>query len=79
MANTTITETEYHAWLRRLLASKGLKATDIAQTWKVDDALVSRFIKTGEGNLTLDRARTLAKLLGLSLEQLDTLIQYRGW
>lgn len=59
-----------HAWLKPALAGAGHRQKDVATAWGVDDAVVSRFIKIGEPELTWDRAQTLARMLGLSLDEL---------
>jgi len=62
---------ERHGWLRNALADKDLKASDVARAWNVDDALVSRFIKTGNAVITLERLQTLSQMLGIDLNTLS--------
>jgi len=59
-----------HGWLRIALADAGHRQKDVAKAWGCDDAVVSRFIKTGEPDLTWDRAQTLCSMLGMSLDEL---------
>lgn len=62
---------ERHEWLRDALADKGLRAKDVAKAWGVDDAVVSRFIKTGEPELSFTRAEALCRMLGLTISDLQ--------
>lgn len=59
-----------HGWLRGALADKGLQQQDVAKRWGVDNAVVSRFIRTGTPELTWDRAMALSEMLGMSLDEL---------
>lgn len=63
-------ERDRHAWLRTALADRGHRQKDLAKAWGVDDAVASRFIKTGEPELTFDRAQSLAKMLDVGLDEL---------
>lgn len=64
-----------HGWLRSALADKGLRQKDLAKLWGCDEAVVSRFVKTGDPELTWDRANTLSSKLGMSLEELKLRLQ----
>jgi hypothetical protein len=66
----TVTKERYR-WLRDALADKGLRAKDVAKAWGCTDAVVSRFIKLGEPELTWDRAETLSRMLGMDLRELQ--------
>lgn len=68
---------ERHSWIRGRLLDLGRQATDIAIVWgrlegkkKLDDAVISRFIKTGTPTITLERAVVLAELLQMGLLEL---------
>jgi hypothetical protein len=63
---------ERHGWLRDALADKGLTAADLARAWGVDDAVTSRFIKTGQGDFSFERVQITMRLLGLTFEELST-------
>lgn len=43
--------------------------------WSCDEAVVSRFIKSGEPQLTFDRALSLSKKLEMSLDELNLRLQ----
>jgi hypothetical protein len=60
-----------HGWIRAALSERGHMQKDVAMAWGCDDAVVSRFIKTGEPELTWERAQSLALMLGI--ESLDEL------
>jgi DNA-binding Xre family transcriptional regulator len=62
---------ERHAWIRDMLADRGLRAKDVATAWGVTDAVVSRFIKTGEPELTFDRATALCRMFGCTMDGLQ--------
>lgn len=64
------TNRDRHAWLKSALADKGLRQKDIAELWSCDEAVVSRFVKTGEPALSFDRAQSLSKKLGMTLDEL---------
>jgi hypothetical protein len=66
-----------HLWLRNALADKGLRAKDVASAWGVDDAVVSRFIKTGDPELTWPRAEALCRMLGIDMMQLQVKLSER--
>ncbi len=59
-----------HGWLRGALADAGLRQKDVAEMWSCDEAVISRFIKTGEPQLTFDRALQLSRKLNMSLDEL---------
>jgi ribosome-binding protein aMBF1 (putative translation factor) len=59
-----------HHWLRIALMDRGLAQRDIARAWGVDDAVISRFIRTGEPEMSVSRAQTLARLLNMDLTEL---------
>jgi hypothetical protein len=66
----TVTKERYR-WLRDALADKGLRAKDVAAAWGCTDAVVSRFIKLGEPELTWARAETLSRMLGMDMRELQ--------
>jgi hypothetical protein len=57
---------ERHAWLRKALADRGLAGADLARSWGTHDAVVVRFIKTGEPKITAFRVGAMCKLLDMS-------------
>jgi hypothetical protein len=59
-----------HGWLTGALADKGYQQHDLARAWKVDAAVVSRFISSGKPDLTPQRQMILSQILGLSNDQL---------
>jgi hypothetical protein len=59
-----------HGWLVGALADRGYQQRDLAKAWKVDDAVVSRFISSGKPDLTPERQMLLAQMLGMSNDQL---------
>lgn len=59
-----------HDWLRAALADKGYRQKDVAKAWGSDDAVISRFIKEGKPELSFDRAQVLARMVGMSLDEL---------
>jgi hypothetical protein len=59
-----------HGWLVGALDDHGLQQRDLARAWKVDDAVVSRFISTGKPDLTPERQMLLSQMLGLTNDQL---------
>lgn len=69
------TSKDRHGWLRGSLADKGLRQKDISEMWGCDEAVVSRFIKTGEPALTFDRALSLSKKLNMTLDELTVRLQ----
>ena len=60
-----------HGWLRAALADAGYRQKDLAKAWGVDDAVVSRFIQTGEPEAGLERLQILGRMLGLDLNELS--------
>jgi hypothetical protein len=59
-----------HGWLVGALADRGYQQRDLARAWKVDDAVVSRFISSGKPDLTPERQMLLSQMLGLTNDQL---------
>lgn len=59
-----------HGWLVGALADKGLKQSDLAHEWGVDDAVVSRYISTGKPDLTPERQMILAQILSIDHNEL---------
>jgi len=62
--------TKKHGWLVGALADNGYQQRDLAQAWKVDDAVVSRFISSGKPDLTPQRQMLLAQMLRMTNDQL---------
>lgn len=60
-----------HGWLRQALADHGYQQKDLAKTWGIDPALVTRFIKTGFPELTNSRLQSLARMIGMPLNELS--------
>jgi hypothetical protein len=65
-----MSNTSRHGWLPAALSDRGFMQKDVAKKWGCDDAVVSRFIKTGTPELTFDRAQTLASMLDMTLDEL---------
>jgi hypothetical protein len=59
-----------HGWLVGALADQGYQQRDLAKAWKVDDAVVSRFISSGKPDLTPQRQMLLSQMLGMTNDQL---------
>jgi hypothetical protein len=59
-----------HGWLVGALADHGYQQRDLARAWKVDDAVVSRFISSGKPDLTPERQMILSQMLGMTNDQL---------
>jgi hypothetical protein len=59
-----------HGWLIGALADRGYQQRDLAKAWKVDDAVVSRFISSGKPDLTPERQMMLSQMLGMTNDQL---------
>ncbi|MGE4257246.1 MAG: hypothetical protein AB7E84_18815 [Xanthobacteraceae bacterium] len=59
-----------HGWLTGALIDKGYQQHDLAKAWKVDDAVVSRFISSGKPDLTPERQMILSQILGMTNDQL---------
>jgi hypothetical protein len=60
-------------WIRGALTDRGLRAKDLAKAWDVNDAVITRFIHREDdaAELTRDRAISLARLLGIDMNQLQ--------
>jgi hypothetical protein len=63
-------ERKRHGWLVGALQDAGYQQRDLARAWKVDDAVVSRFITSGKPDLTPERQMMLAQMLGITNDQL---------
>jgi hypothetical protein len=59
-----------HGWIKTRLAERGYMQKDLVKAWGVTAAVVSRFIATGEPELTWDRAQSLSFMLDMSLDEL---------
>ncbi|OLB79028.1 MAG: hypothetical protein AUI16_02175 [Alphaproteobacteria bacterium 13_2_20CM_2_64_7] len=59
-----------HGWLVGALDDAGYQQRDLAKAWKVDDAVVSRFISSGKPDLTPERQMILSQMLGMTNDQL---------
>jgi hypothetical protein len=59
-----------HGWLVGALDDAGYQQRDLAKAWRVDDAVVSRFISTGKPDLTPERQMMLSQMLGMTNDQL---------
>lgn len=59
-----------HGWLVGALQDAGYSQRDLARAWKIDDAVVSRFISTGKPDLTPERQMLLAQMLKMTNDQL---------
>ncbi len=57
-------------WLVTALADRGHSQHDLATAWKVDDAVVSRFIATGKPKATAERIHVLAQMLHMNAGEL---------
>ena len=57
-------------WLASALAERGHTQRDLAAAWKVDDAVVSRFIGTGKPKATAERIHVLAQMLSINSGEL---------
>lgn len=58
-----------HGWVRDALADHGKSQKDLATAWGVDGAIVTRFIKTGEPELSMSRAEITANMIGMAFEE----------
>jgi len=65
-----IARAKLHAWLVGALMDAGYQQRDLAKAWKVDDAVVSRFIASGKPDLTPQRQMILAQMLNLTNDAL---------
>ena len=63
-----------YGWVKTALAEAGLEQRDVAKAWGVTPAVISRWIKTGEPKLSFERAGTLAKMIEMSIEELQARI-----
>ena len=59
-----------HGWLVEALETVGYHQHDLASAWKVDDAVVSRFITSDKPDLTPQRLMLLSQILGISNDEL---------
>jgi hypothetical protein len=59
-----------HWWLVTALAERGHTQRDLAAAWKVDDAVVSRFIGTGRPKATAERIHVLGQMLRMNSDEL---------
>lgn len=60
-----------NGWIKDALAKRGYKQRDLARNWSVAEGSVTRFISGEENqNPVLSKALTLAKMLGISLDDL---------
>lgn len=60
-----------NAWIRDALQKRGYKQRDLARNWSVAEGSVTRFISGEENqNLALSKALTLAKMLGVTVDEL---------
>ena len=58
-------------WIKEALAKRGYKQRDLARNWSVAEGSVTRFISGEENqNPVLSKALILAKMLGISLDEL---------
>lgn len=58
-------------WVRDVLEKRGYKQRDLAKAWGASEAAVSRFLSgLDSGDLSLSRAYSLSRLLGMDLEEL---------
>jgi transcriptional regulator with XRE-family HTH domain len=63
--------TARNTWIKEALAKRGYKQRDLARNWSVAEGSVTRFISGEENqNPVLSKALTLAKMLGISLDDL---------
>jgi hypothetical protein len=65
-----IARPKLHAWLVGALMDAGYQQRDLAKAWKVDDAVVSRFISIGKPDLTPQRQMVLAQMLNITNDAL---------
>jgi len=65
-----IIKRKLHGWLIGALQDAGYQQRDLAKAWRVDDAVVSRFISSGKPDLTPERQMMLSQMLGLTNDQL---------
>lgn len=61
-----------YGWVKDALMEAGKDQKALAKAWGCGAAPVSRWIKTGEPTLSLERAEITAKLLDMSLDEFRT-------
>lgn len=60
-----------NTWIKDALAKRGYKQRDLARNWSVAEGSISRFISGEENqNPVLSKALVLARMLGISLDDL---------
>lgn len=60
-----------HQWIRDGLDQRGFTSADLSRAWKVPPGSVTRFLQGQESqNPDLKKSLTLAKLLGITVEEL---------
>jgi transcriptional regulator with XRE-family HTH domain len=60
-----------NAWIKEALQKRGYKQRDLARNWSVAEGSVTRFISGEENqNLALSKALTLARMLGITIDDL---------
>jgi plasmid maintenance system antidote protein VapI len=65
-----------HPWILRRLLQRGYLQADLARAWGIPQASVTRFLQGVEGqDITLRKARILAAMLGMKLEDFATLYE----
>jgi transcriptional regulator with XRE-family HTH domain len=64
-----------HQWLQDLLYDKHITQRQIAEDWNVNEAAVSRFIKTGSPRLTTERLEQLAARVGMAPDDVRARLQ----
>jgi hypothetical protein len=60
-----------YGWVKVALAEAGKEQKDLAKAWGVGPAPVSRWIASGEPKLSFERAEILARMLKMSLPELQ--------
>lgn len=60
-----------NSWVRDALKGRGYMQRDLAQAWGVSESAVSRWMAgTEQQDLPITRARSLSRMLGISLDEL---------
>jgi hypothetical protein len=59
-----------HEWLRQVLMDTGHTQKDLAKAWDVTDAVVSRFLATGDPEPGVERLRILGRMIGMEMNEL---------
>lgn len=59
-----------HEWLRQVLMDTGHTQKDLAKAWDVTDAVVSRFLATGDPEPGVERLRVLGRMVGMEMNEL---------